>query len=309
MLAPLYEHPPYPDAVKWDYAGHESVDWMLNLLLNFFMLSFDGGRFALMPEFIASVGPAIVTPIIEMRRTGYQVTKIIILTFILGYLYQTMGGGIILPLWWTLHFWLTSHNVVPIPTNYSEATLAGYIAGYVTVSLAMVMYQNPVAIAIWQFFPAYVFVFQVLSLLSQRFLFKTSFNTPYQPFQTIHIFNLLWSAVSHAYTLIFVFKSPSPFSALKDVYLPDLSLSSNLYITLARNFCKWDYICIGLSTAFAGLWLLRGTKSRLYALVAFVLASLLLGVGAGLSCIWIMREIQVSKLCSKSTSVNERKQM
>ncbi|QRV73786.1 hypothetical protein RhiJN_01800 [Ceratobasidium sp. AG-Ba] len=315
MLAPLLElvaskaaqgAPPSPP--EWQYSGFKGLDKTLSTLIRFFLQSFEGGRFVLMPEFIASVGPAAIAPIIEMRRSGYRFPTVFVSMLVLGYLYQTMGAGVILPFWWALHLLLAGHETVPMPADYSEATLVGYFVGFVAFSFAMVTYQTPGIIGIWQFFPAYVLIFQLFSLLSQRFLSRAMFGTSHQALQAIYIFNIFSSVVTHAYTLIRVFKSASPLDSLKDIYLPGFSFASDSFTVLCQDFCKWDYIYIAAATLFSGLWLLRGTGTRLYALGVFVVSSLLLGGGAGFSLIWMIKENQQAELHSKSELAKEEKQ-
>lgn len=296
-----------PGPPQWNYTGYAGVDTTLTMLVNFFLQSFEAGRFALMPEFMAFIGPAAITPIIEMRRSGYRPTTIFVSMLVLGYLYQTMGAGVILPLWWALYLLLSGHETAPIPTDYSEAALFGYFLGFVPISLAMAAYQTPGIIAIWQFFPAYIIFFQTLSFGIQRVLPGGIFRSSYKSFQIIHSFNLMWSTVGHAYTLLRAFRSASPLDSMKDSYLPGYSLASDAFTILCQDFLKWDHIYIGATTLFAGLWLTRGVQSRLYAFAIFVASSLVLGAGAGLSIVWILKEKQLAELSPTSKIAEEKK--
>ncbi|KAG8714742.1 hypothetical protein FRC08_011501 [Ceratobasidium sp. 394] len=280
----------------WEYTGYGGVDETLTLLINFFLQSFDNGRFALMPEFIASVGPAAIVPIIEMRRSGYHTATVFASMLVLGFFYQNFGAGVILPLWWAPFLWLSGQRTAPLPPQYANATLAGYFLGFVAVSTAMIVYQTPGIIAFWQFFPGYILLAQIISLGAQLPLAIGSSGSSYDILQAIHTFNFGWSAVTHAYTLFRAFSSSAPLDSLKDSYLPNYSSASvGLVAASSQAFCKWDLVYITAATLFAGLWLLRGTNQRLLGLGWFVLGSVGFGAGAGLSSVWMLREKQLKE--------------
>ncbi|KAG9094627.1 hypothetical protein FRC06_010628 [Ceratobasidium sp. 370] len=240
-----------PGPPTWEYTGYGGVDETLSLLINFFLQSFDGGRFVMMPEFIASVGPAAILPIIEMRRSGYHTATVFVSMLVLGFIYQNFGAG----------------RATPLQPQYAKATLVGYFLGFVAVSMAMIVYQTPGIIAIWQFFPGYILLVQVLSLGAQLPLDVGGGASSYDILLVIHTFNFGWSAVTHAYTLFRAFSSSAPLDSLKDSYLPNYSSASvGLAPAASQAFCKWDLVYIAAATSFAGLWLLRGTQQRLLAL-------------------------------------------
>ncbi|KAG8686061.1 hypothetical protein FRC09_014366 [Ceratobasidium sp. 395] len=303
MLAPLFammvdsrvkDGPPSP---AWEYTGYAGLDATLSMLVNFFLSSFENGRFAMMPEFIASVGPAIVVPTIEMRRSGYRAPVVSAFMLALGYLYQSCGGaGLILPLWWAAFLLLSGGETALLRPAYARATLVGYFLGYVAPSMAMTVYQTPGAIAIWQFFPAHVLLTQALALIIQFPLAGKDFGSSHKALQTIHTFNFAWSAVTHAYTLFQASTSASPLDSLMDSYVPSYSSAPVRFVeAVSQAFCKWDHVYITATTLFVGLWYLRGAHQRLLAFGSFVLGSLLFGTGAGLSGVWMYREKQLEK--------------
>ncbi|KAG9118928.1 hypothetical protein FRC07_006294 [Ceratobasidium sp. 392] len=297
MLAPVLAIAPDPKAedappALWQYTGYDGADKTLSMLISFFLQSFDNGRFAFMPEFIASVGPAVIVPIIEMRRSGYQTTTVFVFTLVLGFFYQNFGAGVILPLWWALYLLVSGRGTTPLQPQYAKATLVGYFLGYVAISMAMTAFQTPGVIAAWQFCPAYVLVVQAISLGAQT---EKASNSSYDTLQFIYTFNFGWSAVTHAYTLLKAFNSSTPLNSLMDFYMPNYSVSTDPILVLFKAFCKWDHIYIAVTTLFVGLWYLRGTSQRLLALGWFVLGSLLFGTGAGLSGVWMMREKQLKE--------------
>ncbi|KAG8714895.1 hypothetical protein FRC09_017137 [Ceratobasidium sp. 395] len=303
MLAPLVammEDPRVkngPPSPAWEYTGYAGLDATLSMLVNFFLLSFENGLFAMMPEFIASVGPAIVIPTIEMRRSGYWAPVVLIFMLALGYLYQSCGGaGLILPLWWALFLLLSGGETVPLRPAYAKATLVGYFLGYVATSMAMTTYQTPKAIAIWQFFPAHVLLTQALALMIQFPLAGKDSGSSHKALQAIHTFNFAWSAVTHAYTLFRASNCASPLDSLMDSYVPSYSSAPVGFVeAVSQAFCKWDHVYITATTLFVGLWYWHGAKQRFLAFSSFVLGSLLFGTGAGLSGVWMLREKQLEK--------------
>lgn len=271
--------------------GYTILKTTVCLLSNFMREALDRHRAPFMSELFAALGPAIILPAIEMRRSGYRSSVTLASMLLLGVLYQSCSGAIVLPLWWSFYLAFHGRQSVPLHAHFAEATFLGYLLGYLMVSVAMVVYQTSAMAGLWQLFPAYVVLIQALYLWYQRNSTEDIPDCPYEVLQLIHVTNFCWSAITHAYTLFQAFSSPAPLQALKHSFYPHFSPNSAAPLPmLTQRFLKWDVLFIVGATLFAGVSLLRGARPKLLAVCWFAVGSLFFGVGAGLSGIWMWRE-------------------
>ncbi|QRV90115.1 exonuclease [Ceratobasidium sp. AG-Ba] len=270
---------------------YQTLNAQMCLLINFMCEAFDRRSAAFMPELLSTLGPAVVLPTIEMRRSGYRSSVTLLSMLLLGALYQNYSGAVVLPLWWAVHLAFSTRHYVPLHPHFAEATFLGYLLGYLIVSVAMTVYQTSATVGVWQLFPVCVFSIQALYLWYQRNNTEDVPDCPYEVLQLIHVTNFCWSAVTHAYTLFQALSSPNPLEALKHSFYPRFSPASlALFPTTAQQFLKWDILFIAGATLVAGISLLRGARSKLLAFGWFILGSTFFGMGAGLSGIWMWRE-------------------
>ncbi|KAF8599619.1 hypothetical protein BDV93DRAFT_526001 [Ceratobasidium sp. AG-I] len=273
------------------YTGVNALDEDMCILVTFMQKALDSHKAPFAAEFFASLGPAVILPAIEMRRAGYKASTVLSSMLVLGLIYQHLGAGVVLPLWWALHLLLSGLRNTTIPSHYAESAFAGYLLGYVALSIAMVTYQTVAITALWQTFPVCVVLVQMLYLGFHRSVSEVAPDSPYEVLQLIHVTSFCWSAVTHASTLFQALTSPAPLDALKYAFHPTYSPAFLGPVTaLAQEFLKWDAIFIVGSTLFAGLWLLRGVRPKLLATAWFLVGSLCFGTGAGLAGVWMWRE-------------------
>lgn len=276
---------------KLPYTGIDAVDHRMCVLVTFMNAALDDGRAYFFHEFYASFGPSAVIPFLEMRRVGYRLPVVFASMVFLGVLYQLFSGAVILPLWWTVHLLSSGLSAAPLHPHYVEGAFIAYLLGYLLVSVALVVYRSVAIGVAWQVFPASIVLIQILYLGYQHYANGDVPDCSHDLLQLVHITNFCWSAITHAFTLFRVFRSPAPFESLGHAYYPTFSPSSlGPMSSLAQSFLKWDILFISSTTLFAGLWLLRGTRPRILAIGWFVLGSLCFGMGAALSGIWMWRE-------------------
>ncbi|CAE6410870.1 unnamed protein product [Rhizoctonia solani] len=276
---------------RLSYIGHDAFDFRMCVIVAFMREALDDGRAKFFFEFYATFGPSAVLPFIEMRRAGYRVSVVLVSMLMLGTLYQIFSGAVILPLWWTIHLLSSGHNAVSLHPHYIEGTFIGYLLGYLLVSIALVVSQNIAVNVVWQIFPASIVSIQSLYLAYQHYARGDAPECSYEILQLVHITNFCWSAITHAYTLFQVLVSNEPLISLKHAYHPTFSPDTLSPATsMGQRFLKWDIIFITGATLFAGLWLLRGIRSKLLATGWFIIGTMFFGGGAALSGIWIWRE-------------------
>lgn len=273
------------------YTGIGALDQDMCFLVTFIREALDSHRAPFMAEIFASLGPAVILPTIEMRRAGFRTSTVLVSMVVLGVLYQHLGAGVILPLWWALHLLLSGLHAIPLHPHYVESTFIGYLLGYVALSVAMVTYQTVAITALWQTFPVCIVLIQLLYLGFQRSAPEQVPDSPYEVLQLIHVTSFCWSAITHAFTLFQALTSPSPLDSLKHAFHPTYSPDFLGPIpAIAQQFLKWDIIFIIGSTLFAGIWLMQGVRAKLLAAAWFLVGSVFFGAGAGLSGVWMWRE-------------------
>jgi hypothetical protein len=210
---------------------------------------------------------------------------------ILGTLYQIFSGAVILPLWWAIHLLSSGLGAVSLHPHYIEGTFIGYLLGYLLVSIVLVIHPTVAVNVVWQIFPASIVVIQSLYLAYQHYALGDAPECSYEILQLVHITNFCWSAVAHVYTWFQILVSNAPLTSLKHAHYPTFSPDTISPATsIAQQFLKWDIIFITSATLFAGLWLLRGIRSKLLATGWFIVGTVFFGGGAALSGIWIWRE-------------------
>lgn len=273
------------------YTGRDAFDSRMCVIVAFMREALDEGRAEFFSELYATFGPSAIIPFIEMRRAGYRTSIVLVSMLILGAVYQIFSGAVILPLWWTVHLLSSGRNAVSLHPHYVEGTFIGYLLGYLLVSIALVTSQTIAANVVWQIFPASIVLIQSLYLVYQRYAHGDAPECSYEVLQLIHITNFCWSTITHAYTVFQILRSNAPLSSLKHAYHPTFSPSSlSPPTSVAQRFLKWDMIFITGTTLFAGLWLLRGTRSRFLATGWFIVGTVFFGGGAALSGVWMWRE-------------------
>ncbi|CAE6424904.1 unnamed protein product [Rhizoctonia solani] len=289
------------------YIGHDASDFRMCVIVAFMREALDGGRAKFFHEFYATFGPSAIMPFIEMRRAGYRVSVVLISMLVLGILYQILSGAVILPLWWTIHLLSSGRKATSLHPHYVEGTFIGYLLGYLLVSIILVTSPTIAANVLWQIFPASIIVIQSIYLVYQRYIHGDAPECSYEVLQLIHITNFCWSAITHVYTAFQVLGSDAPLTSLKHAYHPTFSPSSlSPPTSTAQRFLKWDIIFITGTTLFAGLWLIRGIRSRLLAIGWFVVGTMLFGGGAALSGIWVWREkvLEEDRRVAKQSKAN-----
>ncbi|KZT42016.1 hypothetical protein SISSUDRAFT_1125947 [Sistotremastrum suecicum HHB10207 ss-3] len=280
---------------RLNYFGIGPLDKQLCILVTFFSHALKSPLARPTVGHLLSIFPSFITfPILESVREGAP----LLLAFpaIIGLLYQTMGGAVILPIYWTLFIIFgdpqgTLTRTTNISAQQAEGAVVAIIGGFVIPTLAMYITVTPRIIAAWQLFPVWISLFQ--------FLYMASATTPKsslsggQIILGIHLFNFLVSAVSH---LIVVLSRFGNLGALHGFFVPSLKPPRREKSTIATGtlqFLKWDGIIIAGSSVIATLWFGRTLEEVFGLLVWNVVASAILGPAAAFSGALVWREIGI----------------
>jgi hypothetical protein len=188
--------PPNPGPYSVRYVGIGSIDGLLCILVAFFQSSFDPTTFPFAADFLASWSGPVALTFIEAARSGRS--TVLAFPAVLGLFYQTRGAGFTFPLFW-LALILSGHTRLDrgsarIDQARAEAALFAVLGGFVLPSVLMLILQDPVVTAAWQFFPAWMWALQATHLFIRPS--SRHHTSGYWTVQATFIFTFITSATS-----------------------------------------------------------------------------------------------------------------
>ena len=232
-----------------------------------------------------------------------------------SFLYQNIGGAIIIPLWWMfLHHasaetsYFSSGRVVPLP--YARVILPATVLLFVIPSIALfvpgsslVTLQN--LLAFWQLTPVFVniplwFASPFVSSAPAATASKTrNADLPHLRFLYAVVFFI--SVAVHWFTIYGISTSTNPELSFSSVFLPDASKWKTTLDWGLMWIFQWDWIIIAVAAHFLPAWiavydvqrLLQGgaTSVQLMQGAGTIAALTLLGgPAAALAAVWGWRE-------------------
>ncbi|KAI9452328.1 hypothetical protein F5148DRAFT_514356, partial [Russula earlei] len=189
--------PPNQGLYSMRYVGLAPIDRFLCFLVTFFQSSFDPTFSPFASDFMASWSAIVALTFIEASRAGRS--KILAFPATLGILYQIRGAGFAFPLFWLATI-LSGHTrlgriAARIDQARAEAALFAVLVGFAVPSALMSILHDPVVTALWQFFPAWMWLAQTGHLFFRP---SSRYHTSgYWTVQTTFIFTFIASAISH----------------------------------------------------------------------------------------------------------------
>jgi len=146
--------PPNPGPYSVRYVGLGPVDGLLCILVAFFQSSFDPTTFPFAADFAASWATPVALTFVEAARSGRS--SLLAFPAIVGLIYQLQGAGFTFPLFW-LALILSGHTrlnrlAAKVDQARAEAALFTVLAGFALPTALMLILQDPVVTAAWQFF-------------------------------------------------------------------------------------------------------------------------------------------------------------
>ena len=151
----------------------------------------------------------------------------------------------------------------------------------------MLILQDPVVTAAWQFFPAWMWVTRATHLLIRP---SSRHNTSgYWTVQATFIFTFIASAISHI-AAIGAIMDPV---LLRDLYVPPIVPPdpATTSLQLATHvFFQWDAVFTMGSSLLGTLWFARNAKQVVLITLWNVIATVVVGPGAAVSGVLLWRE-------------------
>ncbi|KAI0306754.1 hypothetical protein B0F90DRAFT_1814595 [Multifurca ochricompacta] len=282
--------PPNPGPYNIQYIGFGPIDSLLCLLITFFQSNFDPETFIFNANFMASWSTLIALTFVEAVRS--RRSTVLAFPVILGLFYQTQGAGVIFPLFW-LALILSGHTrmervAARIDQANAEATLFAVLIGFAVPSALLLILQDPVVTALWQFFPIWMWAAQIGHLFfrpSSRF-----YTSGYWTVQATFALTFTLSAISH---IAAICTTRENLALLKRLYVPpilplDPEMADLQLIT--RAFLQWDSIFTFGSSLVGTLWFATNVKQAALVALWNAIATVAVGPGAAVSGVLIWRE-------------------
>jgi hypothetical protein len=266
-------------------------------------------------ELLTIVGAIATIPYIEAARPNRNI--LLEFHWIIGIIYQKLTAGVMLPMYWTLFIVTgaaTLHHTPQAGSNSkidqkrAEAIIFALAVGYVVPSLGMVVSSKPYATALWQPFPLWMYISQLL-YLSIRPASRTSGASTVN---ITYIALFVLSALPHLYFVVPIFFSPNGSSTFKSLFIPSISLLNPDSTTIQQgvmDFIKWDYAMIVLGGIVVTVWVTGRSMKGIVALTVWWPVSVLLfGAGASIVGVFWWREGLLNKAVKK-TEMKDKKRV
>lgn len=224
-------------------------------------------------------------------------------------LYQTVGGAIILPIWFLLflrHSAQTSKyesSSVRIPVGYAKALLPAHLLGYFLPTLIMFLpFNDPdlslrqAFIANWQPCPLYVSLLLIViaQLYGSAGKITESSVSDLGHVKSMYACSLVVSAFSHIFLLYGWTQSRW---SLVDVFVPRMISVNRSVSELLYYIFQLDFVFIFAAAILAAYVSIidlgelgRSDVSSLVAVMSLVLGNVLIGPGATVAAVWWWRE-------------------
>lgn len=224
-------------------------------------------------------------------------------------MYQTVGGAIIVPIWFLLFLRHSAQTgkyeltAVQLPLGYAKALMYAHVLGYLLPTVALFLpFSDPdlsttqLLVANWQPCPLYV---SVILVLTAQVFGDAGESTKFPESDLLHVksmyaYSFIVAAVSHIALLI---RCSQAQWTLSDVFVPQMLSTNQSVGGLIYYIFQLDYIFIFASAvvaAYVTMVDLRelGTSnvSLLVAGIGLIIGTVLAGPGATVAAVWWWRE-------------------
>jgi hypothetical protein len=284
------------------YTGLQAVDNRLCGLVAMFHVALSPHNRPFFLYFFASAGSISLVQATEAARKTPSPFLGNPIPFIVGMLSQVMTLGATLPLYWLIFILSGAHSRkgdarsgARVLKTHAEAINLSMLIGVFIPTALLFLLDNPYVTALWQPFPLYMYIVQLVYLRLRPF----SPGSGYRIIQGIHISNFVISAVAHHLFIV----SPvmngdeSVFAELKRLFVPSIDVLDPATVTLEQGVMdvfKWDFVLSVVSGILATLWFARNWTELLGILGWYVMISMSLGPGAAAAGVIAWRESQLN---------------
>lgn len=302
------------------YTGIAPLDFGLSFLVAAFFYGTAGWVKGIQLQqgyFLLQFFPVIVIWSVESfrARNGWA---LITFTSLWPLLYQTVGGAIIIPLYYLCYTWTAARtdywtNGRDLPLARARTLFPAAILGYLIPTLAtwlplddlFDLYTRQAMVAFWQVTPLVVnllwLLFSSLASQTQSTSKPRSTSADIRTLSPIYLVSLLVAQASHAAILFLCSTSPSKDPSVSFSFIFGLRPPVDPQMYEAIHFIfKVDYWIISLATVLwcvQAEWELIGLRrtdlTYLTATLATLVGAVVLGPGTVLATVWWWRESKI----------------
>ncbi|KAK0104927.1 hypothetical protein ONS95_005190 [Cadophora gregata] len=302
--------------LRTKYTGIASLDYGLGFLVAAFLpgaSGWDMNAYVQQIYFLVSFFSIISISSIEAGRKG-NASSFIKWTSIWAVFYQTVGGAVVIPLWYLLFFmasakessWTPASRLVD--TAYAKALLPSLVLGYLVPTVAMyIPFSDPglhihqALIASWQLCPLYVNILLVgISTLIRKNEPAVSVNksqTSLKHLHRVYIVNFIACAAVHVITMALCISTKIPqinfvHSLIRLPPVDRLTMLGSLHYIFQVD----GLIILGsaLAAAWGVIWDLKhfgkAEVSTVEVAIQMTFSTVLFGPAATVSGVWLLRE-------------------
>jgi hypothetical protein len=310
----------HPIPVRTTYTGIEAVDSSVKFLDIAFMNAVAGWDQAFLPfgaYFLVSFFAIVSVWAVESCRS--RSSWLVRLTPVYALFYQTVGGAIIIPIYYLAWLWETSDNAYwtkprQVPLSYARAILPAVLVGFLLPTILLYlpysapdMWTTQAMIILWQPSPWFVDIltWTLSKLFSDKSTAHSTVTTGTRAADLSFLRNIYAAAIlvttsMHFWIVYLCTFSPNPEHSFRRLFLHptgyrpvEMSLAQGLHAIFQADF----WIIFAASVAWAYLAVLdlqrvgiAKNTSLVGMAVSMMLGSLVIGPGAVVAAVWWWRE-------------------
>ncbi|EDU40033.1 hypothetical protein PtrSN002B_002391 [Pyrenophora tritici-repentis] len=309
-----------PNGVKMrkDYFGIKPVDESLSFLVTAFLYGptkWNEAFYWQQVHFLGQITVIIAVMNVEACRERNQ-SSWLKYTAIWTFVYQNLGGAILVPIWWLLLHRMSGPKSYfrsgrAVPLQYARIILPGTIIFYVLPTIVMFLpYDNlsvhETTIAFWQFSPILVNVPLWLTPLFSSSSTQKNKNADILHLRILYVFLFTLSVAVHWYTIVGISTSENPDVTGARVFVPSTYTWRKSMDWGLLFIFQCDWVIVGTSCLIAS-WvalsdmqrLKKGAASVENVLEGFIAVMTIAiggGPGAALAAVWFWREGKMAEV-------------
>ncbi|KAG1730620.1 hypothetical protein EDB19DRAFT_1377400 [Suillus lakei] len=212
----------------------------------------------------------------------------------IGMIFQLCSCAVIMPIYW-FAFALTggtSRRSDRINQGNAEALLFALVAGYAIPTVCMVVLEDPVVTAMWQFFPLFMKIAQWAHCKIRPPSHHT--GSGYGIVQAMYMLVYVASAYLHVAHVWPLFNSSV---LVQQLIIPPTAPLDPSAISVAEGvaaFLKWDMAFAAGSTILITLWFARSLTGLVMLILWHVSATFIVGPAAAIAGVMMWREATIN---------------
>ncbi|CAE7009140.1 hypothetical protein P3342_002968 [Pyrenophora teres f. teres] len=310
-----------PNGVKMrkDYVGIKPIDENLSLLVAAFIYGptkWNEAFYWQQVHFLGQIAVIIAIMNVEACRERNQ-TSWLKYTAIWTFLYQNLGGAILIPIWWLLLHRMSGPKSYfgsgrAVPLKYARLILPGTIIFYVLPTIVMLLPHEKLSthestIAFWQFSPILVNIpLWFASLFSSSSTYQKNKNADILHLRILYVFLFILSVAVHWYTIVGISTSENPDVTGARIFVPSTYTWKKSMDWGLLFIFQGDWLVVGMTYLIAS-WvalsdvqrLKKGAASVENVLEGFIAVMTIAiggGPGAALAAVWFWREGKMAEV-------------